>query len=199
MLTMMCGLKTSSRKHNSLLLYFGPSSCPTRRPAIRSNRGFYEKRDSGEPVCIDDEIPFEILESWEWARLESVTIYIQGGKSPKKFFTLCWPFVPSPGNYVCEVADMDEQCIGLDATGAYPADDFLSKITEGRVPRLPAADFTGAGSRGALSGFGGPSKQAMRRMFPRRGCSGHRRRGVAICAGMVLRFGRKHAAQRTLK
>ena len=27
----------------------------------------YEKRGKGEPVCIDDEIPFEIPEGWEWA------------------------------------------------------------------------------------------------------------------------------------
>ena len=48
----------------------------------------YEKRidtkgRESEPVCIEDEIPFEIPGSWEWARLESVTTYIQRGKSPK--------------------------------------------------------------------------------------------------------------------
>ena len=32
----------------------------------------YEKRGKGESVCIDDEIPFEIPEGWEWARFESV-------------------------------------------------------------------------------------------------------------------------------
>ena len=48
-----------------------------------SDGGYYEKRGKGEPVCIDDEIPFDIPESWEWVRLESVTIYIQRGKSPK--------------------------------------------------------------------------------------------------------------------
>ena len=48
----------------------------------------YEKRidakgRESEPVCIEGEIPFEIPRGWEWARLESVTIYIQRGKSPK--------------------------------------------------------------------------------------------------------------------
>ena len=48
----------------------------------------YEKRvdakgRESEPVCIEDEIPFEIPEGWEWARLESVTTYIQRGKSPR--------------------------------------------------------------------------------------------------------------------
>ena len=55
---------------------------------IGSDGSPYEKRvDAGgresDPVCIEDEIPFEIPEGWEWARLESVTTYIQRGKSPK--------------------------------------------------------------------------------------------------------------------
>ena len=48
-----------------------------------SDGSHYEKRGKGEPVCVDDEIPFEIPESWEWARLETITTYIQRGKSPK--------------------------------------------------------------------------------------------------------------------
>ena len=48
----------------------------------------YEKRvdakgRESEPACIEDEVPFEIPEGWEWARLESVTMYIQRGKSPR--------------------------------------------------------------------------------------------------------------------
>ena len=48
----------------------------------------YEKRmdvkgRESEPVCIEDEIPFDIPDSWEWVRLESVTTYIQRGKSPR--------------------------------------------------------------------------------------------------------------------
>ena len=37
-----------------------------------SDGSHYEKRGKGEPVCIDDEIPFEIPESWAWVRLESL-------------------------------------------------------------------------------------------------------------------------------
>ena len=33
---------------------------------------WYEQRGKGEPVCIDDEIPFDIPESWAWARLNTV-------------------------------------------------------------------------------------------------------------------------------
>ena len=44
-----------------------------------SDGSYYEKRvdakgREGEPVCIDDEIPFEIPDSWEWARLGSLVL-----------------------------------------------------------------------------------------------------------------------------
>ena len=44
-----------------------------------SDGSYYEKRGSGEPVCIDDEIPFEIPESWEWSRLGSLLQLISDG------------------------------------------------------------------------------------------------------------------------
>lgn len=32
----------------------------------------YEKVGKNEPVCIADEVPFEIPENWEWIRLGSI-------------------------------------------------------------------------------------------------------------------------------
>ena len=44
----------------------------------------YEKVGKNEPVCIADEVPFEIPDTWEWARLKDLTIKeIKRGKSPK--------------------------------------------------------------------------------------------------------------------
>lgn len=44
----------------------------------------YEKIGNKEPVCIADEIPFDIPESWEWVRLNLLAIKeIKRGKSPK--------------------------------------------------------------------------------------------------------------------
>ena len=54
-----------------------------------SDGGYYEKRGNGEPVCIDDEIPFEIPESWEWCRLGSVA-YFSGGGTPDKSNSKFW-------------------------------------------------------------------------------------------------------------
>jgi len=43
-----------------------------------SDGSHYEKRGNGEPICIDDEIPFEIPESWAWVRMESVLTFVNG-------------------------------------------------------------------------------------------------------------------------
>ncbi|MCD7738713.1 MAG: restriction endonuclease subunit S [Lachnospiraceae bacterium] len=44
----------------------------------------YEKVGNREPVCIADEVPFEIPDSWEWVRLYSlVSKEIKRGKSPR--------------------------------------------------------------------------------------------------------------------
>ena len=44
----------------------------------------YEKVGKNKPVCIVDEVPFEIPDSWEWVRLKDLVIKeIKRGKSPK--------------------------------------------------------------------------------------------------------------------
>ena len=59
-----------------------------------SDGGYYEKRidakgRESEPVCIDEEIPFEIPDSWEWCRLGSFT-NLQIGKTPPRSEPAYW-------------------------------------------------------------------------------------------------------------
>ena len=42
----------------------------------------YEKVGKNEPVCIADEVPFDIPDSWEWVRLGNITEILRG-KGPK--------------------------------------------------------------------------------------------------------------------
>ena len=44
----------------------------------------YEKVGDNEPVCIADEVPFEIPESWEWVRFSNLVDYSMGKTPPRK-------------------------------------------------------------------------------------------------------------------
>ena len=51
---------------------------------FRSEDGhFYERVGKNEPVCIDEELPFEIPETWEWARLGAIALLENGDRSSK--------------------------------------------------------------------------------------------------------------------
>ena len=50
---------------------------------FRRDGHFYESINEGKPTCIDDDIPFDIPDSWEWCRLTSVCSFLSRGKSPK--------------------------------------------------------------------------------------------------------------------
>lgn len=41
---------------------------------------WYERRGKEAPVCIDEEIPFDIPESWEWARLGTLSVILNGDR-----------------------------------------------------------------------------------------------------------------------
>lgn len=45
----------------------------------------YEKVGENEPICIADEVPFEIPESWEWARLSGI-VFNRGQMTPSADF-----------------------------------------------------------------------------------------------------------------
>ncbi len=81
-----CALLERIRAERRKLVAAGRAKAPKGGESIiyrRSDGGYYEKRGKGEPVCIDDEIPFEIPESWEWSRLGSLA-YFSGGGTPDK-------------------------------------------------------------------------------------------------------------------
>ena len=50
---------------------------------FKENNHFYEKIGKKEYICIDDEIPFEIPESWEWTRIKNISEFVTKGTTPK--------------------------------------------------------------------------------------------------------------------
>ena len=46
------------------------------------DNSYYEKFADGKVVCIDEEIPFEIPQGWEWCRLRDIIEGTNAGKSP---------------------------------------------------------------------------------------------------------------------
>ncbi len=67
------------RTEKEQLIKKGKIKCDKHEATIyRRGNSYYEKVD-GLEKCIDDEIPFEIPDSWEWARLKNITIKITDG------------------------------------------------------------------------------------------------------------------------
>ena len=62
----------------------------------------YEKIGKNEPVCIVDEVPFEIPDSWEWARLSNYCTDVFSGKSPK------YSKEPTPYRVIGQAANQQE-------------------------------------------------------------------------------------------
>ena len=70
----------------------------------------YEKVGKNEPVCIADEVPFDIPDSWEWVRLSKI-VYNRGQMTPTSDF--CYIDIGSIDNKNQKLSD-EENIIAAD-------------------------------------------------------------------------------------
>mgnify|MGYP002519007873 CR=1 FL=1 len=104
---------------------------------FRRDNSHYEKCGSDE-VCIDDEIPFEIPDSWMWARLKSLG-YTQTGNTPStshpEYRGGYIPFI-TPGDIVDGIIDYGNQGLsemGKDVARVCPAGSILQVCIGGSI------------------------------------------------------------------
>ena len=114
---------------------------------FRRDNSYYEKVD-GIERCIDDEIPFEIPDSWEWTRLSTIAKILGGKRIPagRKLTT------ENTGHVYIRVSDMKDGTVIQKGLLYVPEDvfDSISKYiikkedvfitvagTIGRIGRIP--------------------------------------------------------------
>jgi len=93
----------------------------------------YEQVGKNEPVCIADQVPFEIPDSWEWARLGSISTYadtkkkVNAQNAPKDMWELDLEDIEKGGRLL-ERKTVGERNAKGDKTYFYTGDILYSKL-----------------------------------------------------------------------
>lgn len=105
---------------------------------------FYERIGKNEPVCIDDQLPFEIPESWEWAKLQELATKIGSGSTPTGgrtvYVTSGIKFIRSQnvyndGLHLNDIAYIPDEINAKKPNSIVQAKDILLNITGGSIGR----------------------------------------------------------------
>lgn len=128
------GPRSSSKKAKS-------SKVPISR-IYRENGSWFEQVDSAEPKDITEEIPFDIPESWEWCRLESLSLCItDGDHQPPPQSTTGVPFVV--------ISSINGESINFEKT-KFVNEEYYFQLEDSRKARNNDILFTVTGSYGKV-------------------------------------------------
>ena len=80
----------------------------------------YEKVGKNEPVCIADEVPFDIPESWEWVRFKNLVSYNMG-KTPPRKESEYWENATYPWVSIADLVLDDTVCVTKERVNEHSA------------------------------------------------------------------------------
>ena len=92
---------------------------------FRGDDNKYWEKVNNELICIDDEIPFEIPQTWSWVRLDSICSYIHRGKSPKYSDIMKYPVVAQKCNQWSGFSLEKAKFIDPQSIKSYSEEQFL--------------------------------------------------------------------------
>ena len=110
----------------------------------------YEKIGNADPVSIADEVPFEIPDTWEWARLQTIcTKLVDGDHNPPKGESFCTDYIMASSTNINR-----DSLVDLDKVRYLSRETFL-KENERTSAALGDIFFTSVGSLGRSCIFDG--------------------------------------------
>ena len=80
----------------------------------------YEKVGKNEPVCIADEVPFDIPENWEWVRFKNLVSYNMG-KTPPRKESEYWENATYPWVSIADLVLDDTVCVTKERVNEHSA------------------------------------------------------------------------------
>jgi len=80
----------------------------------------YEKVGKNEPICIADEVPFDIPENWEWVRFKNLVSYNMG-KTPPRKESEYWENATYPWVSIADLVLDDTVCVTKERVNEHSA------------------------------------------------------------------------------
>ena len=103
----------------------------------------YEKVGKNEPVCIADEVPFEIPESWEWVRLNTIcTKLVDGDHNPPKGVDTKTEYIMASSTNINNDTLIELEKVRYLSADIFAKENERTNVTEGDI------FFTSVGSLG---------------------------------------------------
>ena len=94
---------------------------------FRGDDNSYYEKIGNETLCIDEEIPYDIPDTWDWIRLENCCVKeIRRGKSPKYVENSNVLVFAQKCNTKYNGINLElSQCLDESTLGRYPADEYM--------------------------------------------------------------------------